>query len=111
MNEIFSNRLRHINSLLEQADKLTEEARKIDAETTDFIENVRVDIALNEERKIHEFNEKIQKMQNDLSIRNTENSAVALLNIDKSINELSDKLKAETPAMVNLICKIIYQRK
>lgn len=111
MNEVFSNRLRHINSLLEEADKLTEEAKKIDAETTDFIENVKVDIALNEEKKMREFNEKIQQMQDDLSARNSENSAAALLAIDQSVNELSEKLKEEIPTMVKLICNIIYQRK
>ena len=111
MNEVFANRLRHINSLLEEADKLTEEAKKIDAETTDFIENVKVDIALNEEKKMREFNEKIQQMQDDLSARNAENSAAALLAIEQSVNEMSAKLKEEIPTMVTLICNMISQRK
>ena len=111
MNEIFSNRLRHINSLLEQADKLTEEAKKIDSETTDFIENAKLDIRLHEEEQIRNFNKQIEDMQQDLSNRNAENSAVALLSIDQSINALSESLKGEVPAMVNLVYNIIDQRK
>lgn len=111
MNEIFGNRLRHINSLLEQAEKQAQEAQKIDAETTAFIENAKVDIAINEEQRIHEFNEKIERMQQDLSNRNAENSTIALLSIDKSISELSKDLENKIPDMVNLICNIISQRK
>ena len=96
---------------MEQAEKQAQEAQKIDAETTAFIENAKVDIAINEEQRIHEFNEKIERMQQDLSNRNAENSTVALLSIDKSISELSKDLENKIPDMVNLICNIISQRK
>ena len=45
MDNIFNNRMRHINLLLDQASKLADEAKKIDREINDFIESSKIDIA------------------------------------------------------------------
>jgi F0F1-type ATP synthase membrane subunit b/b' len=94
--------------LLDQASELTKEARKIEKETSDFIENAKIDIAMQEEKAIRSFNENIEKMQEDLNKKNAENSAIALASIDKSIQELSDELGKKVPEMVALACNIMY---
>ena len=70
MDNVFNNRLRHINSLLDQASELSKEAKKIDKETSDFVENAKIDIAMQEEKAIRSFNENIEKMQEDLNKKN-----------------------------------------
>lgn len=108
MDNVFNNRLRHINSLLDQASELSKEAKKIDKETSDFVENAKIDIAMQEEKAIRSFNENIEKMQEDLNKKNAENSAIALASIDKSIQELSNELEKKVPEMAALACNIMY---
>ena len=72
MDGILANRLRHINSLLEQASKLVKEAKDIEQEVEARLENERMNITLLEEKTVLEMNKNIEKKLGDLKRQNAE---------------------------------------
>ena len=108
MDEIVSCRLRYVESVLEQAAKLTAEAEKIDEECKMAVASAHADIEKAEEAAIAELNKKVEAAQAELNNKNAENNSAALMSINNAIQDLSIQLNKEIPSMVNLAFNVMY---
>lgn len=108
MDNVFSNRLRHINLLLDQANKLAEEAKQLDKDIDEFVENSKLDIAIHEEETMKRLNVELEKMQEEFAAHNEENRAAAAISIEESMKDLASTLEKEVPNMVQLAYEVMY---
>lgn len=108
MGNVFSNRLRHINLLLDQANKLAEEAKRLDKDIDEFVENSKLDIAIHEEETMKRLNVELEKMQEEFAAHNEENRAAAAISIEESMKDLASTLEKEVPNMVQLAYEVMY---
>lgn len=111
MDNVFSNRLRHINLLLDQANKLAEEAKQLDKDIDEFVENSKLDIAIHEEEAMKRLNVELEKMQEEFAAHNEENRAAAAISIEESMRDLASALEKEVPNMVQLAYEVMYSQK
>lgn len=110
MDGILANRLRHINSLLEQASKLVKEAKDIEQEVEARLENERMNITLLEEKTVLEMNKNIEKKLEDLKRQNAERNSEAIDQMDRAMKDLLADLEQQIPQMVEQAYNRIYSK-
>lgn len=110
MDGILANRLRHINSLLEQASKLVKEAKDIEQEVEARLENERMNITLREEKTVLEMNKNIEKKLEDLKRQNAERNSEAIDQMDRAMKDLLADLEQQIPQMVEQAYNRIYSK-